>query len=72
MADQPKTADQTAEHAGEHGHAEHHHDPVLHVKDGYFFEVPRGLLFAPTRQEPARRKSLRWDWISPVAIEDGR
>jgi F-type H+-transporting ATPase subunit a len=48
MADQPKTvehadSDPHAEHGG-HAHAEHHHhDPVLHVKDGYFFEVPRGL-----------------------------
>lgn len=47
MADQPKVAEHTksdhhTEH-GEHAHAEHHHDPVLHVKDGYFFEVPRGL-----------------------------
>lgn len=49
MADQPKTADHDhhTEHAAEHatgnGHAAHHHDPILHVKDGYFFEVPRGL-----------------------------
>lgn len=42
MADQPKATEhtETAPHAE---HAEHAHDPVLHIKDSYFFEVPRSL-----------------------------
>lgn len=47
MADQPNTAEHTehtphAEH-GDHAHAEHAHDPILHIKDSYFFEVPRSM-----------------------------
>ncbi len=39
MADQPTTAEQTG-----HSHAEEHaHDPILHIKDSYFFEVPRSM-----------------------------
>jgi F-type H+-transporting ATPase subunit a len=47
MADQPKAAEY-ADHAphaehGDHAHAEHAHDPILHIKDSYFFEVPRSM-----------------------------
>jgi F-type H+-transporting ATPase subunit a len=33
----------TSEHVEHADHAGHAHDPVLHVKDSYFFEVPRGM-----------------------------
>lgn len=47
MADQPKALEhpENAPHtepAG-HAHAEHAHDPILHIKDSYFFEVPRSM-----------------------------
>jgi F-type H+-transporting ATPase subunit a len=67
MADQPKTAD----HDNHDAHAEHHHDPVLHVKDGYFFEVPRGLWsYHSVEEVPAWIREKNADGSEKYTLEE--